>query len=692
MASWADRIIEDVIPDWTQDVMGDLGYNFPSEQDAREDASLSSDQIARETYPEFDLQDTPTDLTTLGGNAILKEIVFENSSKESAFQKYINWLIGNGVASISREGQPLGESITLGGTQMMDARGNPLSQLMDLRSTEAQNRVFDFFKDNWMHNKELVESLRQQLQTGITEMSNRSYAGEDYNWEGDAKDPLAVDPELAANIIRVFSDVGSDEANIANLNTVLGNNALQWLISQRFAPVLRQEINKLAANNRSVLFGPNLAAVGEQITDGDALQPEMAWITSFDGTPYGDVQSLKDLFSGGLIGPQDAWFYMQDLYEKTRNGAGYSPIVERIQQELYAYGYMDVPDEWGKLDIINMENKADTTIDALQMLQTDQVNEGLRIANDPNVELSPDGSAYVRSVMDRAMARKLDALPARKASVAGQQAGLIENVVGTLEQLATLNGSTFNDAGKASVRNQLKEMIGSADEEMLEGAFGGGGDPQKLQLADLVLRNFYQDDNWANNIYLGANDSDIDYFRYAKRSGALSEQELETLERLGLSGEGEFGNIGQPMYSENLDELSYGAPVELGGDLKDPQPKDTRKMAKDIVSSYMLDLLETPEGQQMDITQALTTFGHTAGARISQDFEYTAFDYEQMAEDIYSQSVLAPDPEQSELQKDLTDRLTMANDLVGRGPALRALTDAMQDRRGFTSFSPMRNR
>ena len=181
---------------------------------------------------------------------------------------------------------------------MMDARGQPVSQLMDLRSVEAQNRVFEFFKDNWMHNKALVESLRQQLQTGIEEMSKRNYAGEDYNLEGDAKDPLAVDPELAANIIRVFSDVGSDQANIGNLNTVLGNNALQWLISQRFAPVLRQEINKLAADNRAVLFGPNLAAVGEQITDGDALQPQMAWITSFDGTPYGDVQSLKDLFSG----------------------------------------------------------------------------------------------------------------------------------------------------------------------------------------------------------------------------------------------------------------------------------------------------------------------------------------------------------------------------------------------------------
>ena len=667
--------------DWVTDLLENLGYNLPSEQDAREDALRTTDEIARETYPELDIQDTPTDLTQLGGNSVLKEIVFENSSKESAFQKYINWLIKNGVASISREGQPLGESITLGGTQMMDARGQPVSQLMDLRSVEAQNRVFDFFKDNWMHNQALVESLRQQLQTGIEEMSKRSYADPDYNWEADAKDPLGIDPELAANIIRVFSDVGTDEANIANLNAVLGNNALQWLISQRFAPVLRQEINKLAADNRAVLFGRNPAVVGEQITDADALQPQMAWITSFDGTPYGDVQSLKDLFSGGRIGPQDAWFYMQDLYEKTRNGAGYSPIIERIQQELYAYGYMDVPDEWGKLDIINIENKADTTIDALQMLQTDQINEGLRIANDPNAELSPDGSAYVTSVMDRAMARKLDALPARKASVAGQQAGLIENVIGTLEQLATLNGSTFTDSGKASVRNQLKEMIGSADEEMLEGAFGGGGDPQKLQLADIILRAFYQDDNWANNIYLGANDSDIDYFRYAKRSGALSDEELMTLQRQ-LDDTGTYiEDFGQPMYSTNFDDTGTAI-----------QPRDTNAVAKDIVSSYMLDLLETPEGQQMDITQALTTFGHTAGARISQDFGYTAFDYEQMAEDIYSQSVLAPEPEQSELQKDLTDRLAMANDLVGRGPALRALTDAMQDRRGFTSFSPMRNR
>ncbi|MBO59702.1 MAG: hypothetical protein CL440_05790, partial [Acidimicrobiaceae bacterium] len=81
--------------DWVTDLLENLGYNLPSEQDAREDALRTTDEIARETYPELDIQDSPTDLTQLGGNSVLKEIVFENSSKESAFQKYINWLIKN---------------------------------------------------------------------------------------------------------------------------------------------------------------------------------------------------------------------------------------------------------------------------------------------------------------------------------------------------------------------------------------------------------------------------------------------------------------------------------------------------------------------------------------------------------------------------------------------------------------------
>ena len=37
--------------DWLTDLLENLGYNLPSEQDAREDASRTTDEIARETYP-----------------------------------------------------------------------------------------------------------------------------------------------------------------------------------------------------------------------------------------------------------------------------------------------------------------------------------------------------------------------------------------------------------------------------------------------------------------------------------------------------------------------------------------------------------------------------------------------------------------------------------------------------------------
>ena len=89
---------------------------------------------------------------------------------------------------------------------------------------------------------------------------------------------------------------------------------------------------------------------------------------------------------------------------------------------------------------------------------------------------------------------------------------------------------------------------------------------------------------------MGANDSDIDYFRYAKRSGALSDEELMTLQRQ-LDDTGTYiEDFGQPMYSTNFDDTGTAI-----------QPRDTNAVAKDIVSSYMLDLLETPDSSGVNL-------------------------------------------------------------------------------------------
>lgn len=677
LEDWLEKhgIMEETMPEWDEP-------DGLSPEDAW-------GQLAKETYPELDLGDEPTDLTTLGGNAILKEIHFENSSKESSFQKYINWLLDNGIASVSREGEPLGDAVTLGGTQMLDKDGRPTTQLLDLRAVSTQNKLFDFFEENWMTNRNIKDELQQRLQNGISQMVNFAEGKnmDEYNWDPDNAISAEVDPETLTNIIRVFGDLGIAENKIANLNAQLGANALQTLVARTFAPVLRNQIKTLSQKNRAILIGPNVGVVGDQMTDADAIQPMTAWVTSFDGTPFGEIESVNDLFSGGRVGPQDAWFYMQKLYEGTRNASGYSEVVERIQQELFAYGYMDAPREWGKLDIINMENKADATIDALQMLQSDQINEALNV---PKGQLAPDGSAYLKDVMDRAMSNKLNQLPKRKAVKANQQTALVEQVIGNLETLATRAGRVFDEEGKAKMRTAIKGMISSEeDQDLLEEAFGGGGSAKDLQKVDLILKNFYQDDNWANNVYLGANDSDVDYFRYAKRSGALSDEELEqflatknfrtstgTLDDSGVRIE----EITKPMYSTNFDDT---------GSLIDPV--NTNAVAKDVLTSFMLDLLAAPDGQEADMAKALMTFGHTAGARISSDFGYTAFDYEEMANKISSDLALASEPEESELASTLSDRLAKANDLTGRGTALQALTGGMRQDYSTTAFNPLRN-
>tara|TARA_B100000287_G_scaffold401385_1_gene421381 strand:+ start:9270 stop:11258 length:1989 start_codon:yes stop_codon:yes gene_type:complete len=626
-------------------------------------ANRSNQEIMRETYPELNLPEEPTDLTQISGKSIYKEIHFESSSKESMFAKWINWLTQNGVASISREGEPLGTSIGMGGTQMLDSDGKPRTQLEDLRNVDTQQKVFDYFQANWAQIPKLRERIRNKLQTQFERLKGYNFTEESVWSELYPDDTPVTDANLLGDLLSVFGDVGNADINLRNMNSKWGVDALQYFVGDLFREALVEEIQDISKTNRAVLFGPNTATVGVTLDPDAEQQPEILWVTSFDGTIFGDIESVKDVFSGGRIGPMDAWYQMQQLYERTRNVHGYSPTIERIQQELYAYGYMNAPAEWGKLDIVNLQGNADVTIDAMQMLMSDITNEGLRIANDDPASLSPDGTAYIDTVMNRSMARKLETLPKRLNTQSGQVSNLIEQVIGNLETLATRSGKTFTDAGKLRLREQLKKSIAGADADEVEEAFGGGGTLQEQQIAEYALRNFYQDDNWDSNVYIGANNSGVDFSRYAQRSGALSAEELKLIDD-------DWVNY-KPMYGE--------------GDV------DTRDVARDMIVSHFLDLMVSEGEEPADLTKALSTFGHTMGARIGADFGYTMSDYESMAEKIKRDLALAPEPDQSRLVGTLSDRMAKANNLGGNGVALNALLGAMQNRRSLSDFSTQRN-
>ena len=659
------------------------------------------------------------------GRSTIKEIHFDSISKETAFIKFINWLTGHGISRLEREGAPLGQSILLGGTQFMGDDGKPSAQLLDMSNIENRNTVYNYIATNWTKIPQVKDILQAELQKAFDVMASAN-PDENWDWEDRGWDkPYLPEDQLGretmAEIIRVLGNsVSNESVNIANMNQMWGHNAFEHLVAENFEKAIMAASEDLIGNNRALLLGPDVATLGEGIlpsVDGDdeSLANQIGFITSFDGTAFGDIESVKDLFSDGKIGPMDAHYFMDRLYNQTRDGSGYSSIVAQIQQELYAWGYMGAPAEWGKLEIPGLVRgeagaTADPTTDALQMLQSDLINEGLQT---PKSELSPDGSAYLDTVINRSVARKLETLPGR----GGQETGYlnaIESVIGGLDSLARRSGRTFSEEGKANVREklkaQIKEMRDSPlgeDQEMFEEAFGGGGLPAQQAVADIAMRLFYQDENWDENVFIGANDSDFDYYRYAKQSGALSEEEIFAIENSPAWGS---GTATKPFYQAGLNPGQFQRVPDIQtqdrgeiynmdvvyDDYVDPRAV-TRKAARDVIVSFFLDLIqqqgeEAAIGESGSLANALNTFGHTLGARVGTDYAYTMRDYERMAREIREELALEPSVEQPELFRTLEERIAKANQLTGVNPQpFSQIANVIARRRNLTNMPTGRN-
>ena len=684
-----------------------LGTKEEREQDKRKDSK---------SFYESD----GGDLAEQGNRTAIKEIHFAGMSKQSAFIKFINWLIGHGISQVEREGAPLGASFTI-----QDKAGVPQTRLLDLAGVESRNEVLMFIADNWDSIPQVKQRIEGELQKAFDVMASAnpddSWDWEDRGWDKPyyAED-FQAGRDTMAQILRTFGSLGNEEVNIANMNQMWGHNAFEHLVAQNFENALIAAQEELLGNNRAILIGPSVGTLGEGLMaeqtglleDGQtqAPQDQIAFITSFDGTPFGDIQSVKDLFSGGKIGPMDASYFMDRLYNETKDGSGYSSILARIQQELYAWGYMSAPAEWGKLEIPGLVRgeqgaNVDPSIDALQMLQADLINEGLRQADGDIANLSPDGTAYLDKVVHASVARKLETLPERGGRE-GQYVSAIESVISGLDSLASRSGRTFTEEGKDIVRKELKKDIKELTLEEQEEAFGGGGTPEQQMVAEVAMRLFYQDEDWEDNVFIGANDSAFDYYRYAKRSGALSDEELEAIEN---SPAWDPGTSTMPMYQaglnpgqlQNVPEVTtqdrgtiYNMDV-VYDDFVDPRPV-TRKAARDVIISFFLDLIkqqgeETAIGEVGSLANALNNFGNTLGSRVGADFNYTIRDYERMAQEI-REAIVLEDVETPELYGTLQERIARANQLTGINPQpFGQLASVISRRRDLTSMPAGRN-
>lgn len=611
------------------------------------------------------------------GDQVLKALHFEQMSGEAVFVKFINWLGQNSIEVAARSGAPLGEALIYDEgpegsrgqiKEQFAGRGGeaPLAKVIGLRGQEGQMELRNYLDANWGDIEDLRNLIQQKLATNWSEFM-RAYRMAD---TGEGVTPISrggrarfgeaeTDPDLFAEIMRQFGGFGDSESTLATVDDIYGGGSAVDIVGGVVNAAITEYAAELTRRQNTMLIGPSI----EQDEGGVSLG-SIGFITSFDGSAYGDITSVNDLFSGGRIGYLDALPYMEALYMNTQDDRGYSAIIEKVQQELFAWGLLTPGDdiEWGKLDISGMHGRADRTVDALQMLQADILNVALDVWEENPSELADDGTPYLRHVTQRLIARNLNPHDTQINGIRDHERQVLQAVSKRIQDRINLNPNrSINQAGIKEVEATVREMIGEMGSEDRERYFGRGGGAQERQIVNSLMADFYQDQNWGGQVFFGGSNSDIDFMNYAKGVGALTDEQMDLLNR---------GLIAPENFRLNWNR----------NDLKGLQAAE-----EDVITSNLLKFIanySTDEGADANaMRRGLITFAHTIGQRTAAEYGYSDQDYARMVDN--AMQVSRDDPAVSPLVTTFEDRLAESYNLVGggEGPDFRNLMDSLEERR-----------
>jgi len=358
---------------------------------------------------------------------------------------------------------------------------------------------------------------------------------------------------------------------------------------------------------------------------------EFAFVHTYNGTPYGQIETVYDLFSGGMIGPFNVAPLLKNLYDKTKDPTtGYSEVLNRLQSELYAWGYIDSVEEWGHLEPIVTD--ASATVDALSRFQTELYLEAMteQEALGENQLISADMTPRVNRVIDRMIDKRLSGGPTLMAS--DIESRLINKVANQVEN--SMMGAS--DDAKHMVTQVIRDM----DPRRQEALYGSGGSTDEVRLMDHMLSGFYGTPDWATKVDWNAdsaNGKTANYRKYGVRTGAI-------------------GNLDD-------DELSQTEDI-------------TRATLRQIIARDVEDLQTITEEQ---IANALTTYGETAGLRnnMTEGKKFTRDDYLAMARSVHgnwSGVRYETDPNEQILQMRAKEALHGSGDSRALSSAISRLT------------------
>ena len=585
---------------------------------------------------------------------IIRALHFEQMTGEGAFVKFINWLRKSGVTMASREGAGIGQSVIYEGERQtlnpafQGASGSKSSAAVhNLASDAGQEQLVGYLQGDWRNIPDLLELVQQNIAENWSTFMTGVVDGN----KPQTLDTAVSDPAVFGELMRQFGGYGDGTTLLVNIDDAFGGGSAQDILGGALEAAIQTYAADLSKTNTSMFVGNELGKEGGKV----------GFITSFDGTPYGDIKSVNDLFSGGKLGPMDAYNYMRTLYDNTKDSAGYSPIMDQIQQELFAWGILDPKDdfEWGRLDIPGMGGFTDRTVDALQMFQVDIINEALSV---PESELANDATPYIEDVTKRLVARNLNAGELQGNQTRNHEQGVLRDVSQRIQDRIASNPryQSMGQQGIKEVETTIQEMINELGSEEQEKYFGRGGSAADRQRVNSVMADFYDDNDWGSQIFFGGQNSDMDFVNYAKGVGALTEEQMSLMER---------GLVSPNNFRDNWDANDVTA---------------LQAAEQDVATSNLLKFIaNNTTGGQMDadaIRKGLVTYAHTIGQRTAAERGYSNTNYAEMA--TKAMDAFTDAPAVSPLANTIEERIAESYNLVGggEGPDFRSLMERLDSR------------
>tara|TARA_R110000824_G_scaffold114495_1_gene265049 strand:+ start:2148 stop:4232 length:2085 start_codon:yes stop_codon:yes gene_type:complete len=575
------------------------------------------------------VNDQPLDIAD--DASIMKQIFWDSQSEETQFVKLVNWLAGNSIVMLNPGVGGLGSSIA----ESFEAVGLDRPEIRDLNTPKGKEYVREYLRANWRKIPDLVQSTQTYISEGygayrgaITEGGRGEIPPGYRNLEtetinvGEIKEILGQFGNTNFDVTGPFLEGTEKVPSLRDAGEAYGTGMEDY---RPVGDIVHGALDKAIDDYMAQVIEPNQTLLtGEGGLPSTEGMDQIGFVTSFDGTPWGDVVSFGDLFSGGRIGPLNLVRQFKQADPE---------VIEKFQREFVALGLMAPPKVWGRI-IEDPRTGVDSTIEAAVGWQMGITEAALSMIDERTNELNVDGTPYIDETMDRFIAERM----AGENVLTNHSRVLKQNTINTargrIQQYLQDTGRYMSEGLQTKITADLEDILDEMSPERSEQAFGQGGTVYERSLAENLLQQFYGTDDWGQMLTFGGSDRDQDYFNYAARSGAVSQRELDLL-RVGAVDRGRYRQYWNDYDDERKEAEKDVAVASLLRFIGDSMDSDT---AGGLANA-------TPD----HLVTGLNTYMHTVGARQHRDKNYSQRDLSGFAQNAMTGATGGANPLTAEL-------------------------------------------